>query len=86
MEFFLISSKCFSAYHFKNILKIFWIRYTYIKSNHLRLLSYMEFVIVSILRLLDVISGQGYLINVFILFMLVINNKSILYVSFIVIL
>ena len=52
-------------------------------SNYLSLVSAMELVvIVPILRITDVISDQGCLINVVILFMFIINNghsnKSIL--------
>ena len=35
-------------------------------------------MVVPIIRSVDVISDQGYLINVFILFILIINNKIIL--------
>ena len=48
-------------------------------SNYLSLVSSVELlVIASILRPADTISDQGYLINVFILYKLIINNKNIL--------
>ena len=52
-------------------------------SNYLSLVSSMDlFVMVPIHKPVDVISDQGYLIKVFILFMLIIKNKSILCIFF----